>query len=261
MKIPKNNLGDLIYIEDKEFFDQQRIAGGILRRLFLHLEGELKNNANALYIDRIAEEFILDNKCTPTFKNYKRNNKSFPNATCISTNNIAVHGIPNNIEFKSGDIVSIDIGLTYNNSIVDSAHTFIIDSPNNQRELNLVKSTKLALEESIKAIAIESKFGIIGETISRTANNSNYSVITDYGGHGICRLKPHASPFICNRDSKTNGLRIQNGMTFAIEPIFSIANSNQTREGSDGWSVYCNDKSAHFEHTISIIDNKVEVIT
>lgn len=258
MKV-KNNLGDLIYIEDKEFFDQQKIAGGLLRRLFSYLESELKSNTNGLYIDKIAEEFILDNKCTPTFKNYKRDYKIFPNATCISTNNIAVHGIPNNIEFKSGDIVSIDIGLTYNNSIVDSAVTLIIDSPNNQQELNLVNSTKLALEEAIKSITVESRFGVIGEVISKIG--SNYSVITDYGGHGICRLKPHSAPFICNRDSKTNGMRIQNGMTFAIEPIFSIAKSSQTKESSDGWSVYCNDKSAHFEHTISIINNKVEVIT
>lgn len=257
-KSPDN--GEIIIIEDQEFLHNQRIAGSVVSRLLKLLESETKsgNCATGLDLDDLAEEFILDHKCQPTFKNYKH---TYPNSICVSVNNVAVHGVPNIISFKEGDIISIDLGATYNRAIADSAVTFILGKPNSQREENLVTLTKLALTKAIESIKIESRLGIIGETINNVAKNNNLSVIVDYGGHGIARDTAHAKPFVSNKDSKSNGIRIQNGMSLAIEPIFTLALTSDTKTANDGWSVNCMDKTAHFEHTININNNIVEIIT
>ena len=252
--------GELIIIEDEEFLVNQRIAGSVVNRLLKLLRSETQNGSllNGLDMDDLAETFILDNKCDPTFKNYRN---TYPNAICVSVNNVAVHGVPNLINFKEGDIISIDLGATFESSIADSAITFILGNPNSTREKKLVELTELALLKSIEAIGVEKRIGIIGETINNVAKNNNLSVIVDYGGHGISRNLAHAKPFISNKDSRTNGIRLQNGMSLAIEPIFTLALLSTTSTSNDGWSVNCLDKAAHFEHTININNNKVEIIT
>jgi len=247
-----NNL--LCIIQNKEWLEKQRIAGKVVSQALSYL----KNNAtkhNALQCSKIAEEIILDNKCTPTFKGYH----GFPEAVCISINKQLVHGIPKEINFNDGDIVSFDLGATYDGAIADSAITIIIGE--NKKAENLVKITRQALYESISKIAIEKKLGIIGQTIYKIAKDNYLQVIEKYGGHFISNNEPHAKPFVSNRDKQDNGIRFQEGMTLAIEPLLCLGFSNDTYTDKDGWTVYTKDLSAHFEHTIYIHKDKVEIIT
>lgn len=256
MKIQKKEKSNDLFciIHNQEWLEQQRIAGKVVAQALLFLE---KNSTKytGLKLSKLAEEIILDNKCTPTFKGYN----GFPEAVCISVNNELVHGIPKEINFNDGDVVSFDLGATYNGTIADSAISVIIGE--NKRAEKLLKATKEALFDSINNINLDRKIGIIGETINKTGNNYNLQVIHNYGGHFIALNEPHAKPFVSNKDSRTNGIRFQEGMSLAIEPLFCLGLSNQTKVLQDNWTVITNDLSAHFEETIYIHKDKVEIIT
>ena len=123
----------------------------------------------------------------------------------------------------------------------------------------------LNIKESIRKIKVGSRLGVIGYTIQRMGKNNNFSVIDNYGGHGICIDKngngiPHAMPFVSNKNSMDNGVRFQSGMTIAIEPLFALG-SNRTFTDSDGWTVLTDNVNSHFEHTVFIHENEVEVMT
>lgn len=256
MKISKiqNNQNDFSIIHNLDWYENQKISGKIVANS-LKMCRELATIKNCLEISKTIEEYILDNNCTPTFKNYN----GFPEAICISINNELVHGIPKNIQLKEGDVVSFDIGATYKEAISDAAITIIIGE--NKKAENLVRSTKLALDESIKNIKVGERIGTIGETIYKIGTKNNLQVITKYGGHFIAKNEPHSKPFISNKDKKENGIRLQNGMSFAIEPLFCLGLFNDTFIGNDKWTVSTKDISAHFEHTVFIINDNVEVMT
>lgn len=244
----------LCAIHNQEWLEKQIIAGKVVSQALSFLKNEACNT-DGLSLSRKVEEFILDNKCTPTFKGYK----GFPEAVCISVNNELVHGIPKNISFKDGDVVSFDLGATYDGVIADSAITIIIGE--NKKAEKLVRLTKESLDLAISNIKIGLKLGIIGEVINRVAKNNNIQVIDKYGGHFIGYNEPHASPFVSNKDTSSNGIRFQEGMSLAIEPLFCLGLSNNTKTLSDGWTVVTNDISAHFEHTIYISKDKTIIIT
>lgn len=257
MKITNNNQNfdsDYCVIQNLEWFENQKIAGNIVAKS-LAMCKDLATVVSCIEISKQIESFILDNKCIPTFKNYQ----GFPEAVCISINNELVHGIPKNLYLKNGDVVSFDIGATYNDAIADAAITIIIGE-NKKAEL-LVEKTKEALYEAIKNINVNNKLGIIGETIYKIGSRNNMQVISKYGGHFLDKNKPHAKPFISNKDKKENGIRFQNGMSFAIEPLFCLGFSNETKTSNDGWTVLTKELSAHFEHSIFIKDNKPIIVT
>lgn len=257
MRVTNNNqntTNDYCVIQNLEWFENQKISGKIVAKSLQMCE-DLAKSFSCLEISKKIEEFILDNNCVPTFKNYE----GFPEALCVSINNELVHGIPKNIHLKEGDVVSFDVGATYNGAIADAAITIIVGE--NKKAKHLVETTKLALMESIKQISTNSRLGIIGETIYKVGSRNNLQVVNKYGGHFLDINKPHASPFISNKDNKQNGIRFQNGMSFAIEPLFCLGFSNETKTLEDKWTVVTNDLSAHFEHTIFIKDDKPIIMT
>jgi methionyl aminopeptidase len=256
MKIYKTEKSSNLFciVHNQEWLEQQRIAGKVVAQALLFLEANT-TKYNGLKLSKLAEEIILDNKCTPTFKGYN----GFPEAVCISINNELVHGIPKEINFNDSDIVSFDLGATFNGAIADSAITIIIGE--NKRAEKLLQATKQALFDSIKAINLESKIGVIGETIYKVGKYNNMQVINNYGGHFIALNEPHAKPFVANKDNKNNGIRFQEGMSLAIEPLFCLGLNNETKVAQDKWTVITNDLSAHFEETIFIHKDKVEIIT
>lgn len=256
MKIAKiqNNQNDYSIIQNLDWYEKQKVAGKVVANA-LKMCSELATIKNCLDISKTIEEYILDSKCTPTFKNYN----GFPESICISINKELVHGIPKDFPLKEGDVVSFDIGATYYDSIADAATTIIVGE--NKKALHLVNTTKIALDEAIKNIKIDERLGIIGETIYKIGSKNNLQVITKYGGHFIAKNEPHSKPFISNKDKKENGIRFQNGMSFAIEPLFCLGLFNDTYIGEDKWTVYTKDISAHFEHTVFIINGKAEVMT
>lgn len=254
----------LIKLKDDLWIDRQRIAGKVAAKALSHLLRLVKERTKLTTLDlsKEAEAIILSNDCLPTFKGYK----GFPEACCISINNQLVHGIPGNYSLQEGDVISFDLGATYQGVIVDSAVTCIYGEAKNQEHLTLIETTERALKEAIKKIKPGIQLGIIGHTISKISKDKGFSIVNSYGGHGICQDKngngiPHAQPFVANRDNINNGIRFQSGMTIAIEPLLVIGNDDSTIIDKDGWTVWTKNISCHMEHTIFIHKDKVEVMT
>jgi methionyl aminopeptidase len=248
-----------IKLHNDVWLKNQRIAGKITAGALSLLERLVKEGTtkSLIELDKIAEEFIRDNGCTPTFLGYQ----GFPNSVCISVNQGLVHGVCTDYVLQDGDLVSFDLGATHNTAIGDSALTMIYGSPKSEEHVRLVAATKEALEAAIGTVAVGRQLGVIGETITAVGRKYGYSIVSRFGGHSLNNNQPHAEPFVSNVDSSNNGVRMQAGMTLAIEPLFVIGPSNETITSSDGWTVECLDVCAHFENTIFIHNDHVEVIT
>ncbi len=250
-------LGNIVNIHHQDWLEKQRVAGKITAQTLSLLESYVnsKTDLSLLELNKIAETFIYDNHCTPTFKNYK----GFPYGVCCSVNKVLTHGMPSDYYLKEGDLISFDLGATFQGAIADSALTCIFGTPN-PNHLKLVQATKKSLELAIQAIIPGIQSGIIGNTIYKYAKSQGFYVITEYGGHHISWNMPHAPPFVSNKSELNTGIRLMPGMTLAIEPLLAIGSSN-TRTLEDNWSVVTTDMSAHEEHTIFIHQDHVEIIT
>ena len=237
---------------------KQRIAGkAVATALSALIElVNSKTGLTTLELNNVAEDIIADHGCLPTFKNYR----GFPSACCISVNKHLVHGIPDNYRLQEGDLVSFDLGATYDGAIGDSAVTVIYGEPKNQEHVRLIRSTENALAEAIKSIAIDKRLGVIGETIYKIGKSSGYGVVTDLGGHHLDWNTPHSDPFVSNRDNADNGMRIQRGMSLCIEPLLCIG-MPRVKRLSDGWTIETEGLSAHFEHTLYVHEDRVEIMT
>lgn len=250
--------GNYYILKDNTWLENQRVAGKVVSKALTTLKEIVKekHNYSTLELSKIAEDIIVKEKCTPTFKGYK----GFPESCCISVNKQLVHGIPNNYKLQDGDVVSFDLGATFEGAIADSAITCIYGDPKKIEHVNLIENTKKSLNEAIKSIKVGKQLGCIGETIYKIGSNNNYGVVLNYGGHGI-GPGPHEFPFVCNKDYSNNGIRFTPGVTIAIEPLFVLGGDSSTRVLDDGWTVLAKDICAHTEHTIFINEDNVEIIT
>ena len=208
-------------------------------------------------INRIAHNFITKNGAIPTFKGYN----GYPAATCISINDEVIHGIPSKKRIiKAGDIVSIDVGATFNGYVGDNAATFAAGdiSPEAQR---LCDTTRESLYEGIKAAVAGGRLGDIGSTIQRYCEERGFSVVREFTGHGVGK-QMHEDPSVPNFGTPGRGVRLLPGMTIAIEPMINMGGAG-IRQLPDGWTIKTKDGSlsAHFEHTIAITSNGPVILT
>lgn len=208
-------------------------------------------------INRIAHNFIVKSGGIPTFKGYN----GYPAATCISINDEVIHGIPSKKRIiKAGDIVSIDVGATFNGYVGDNAATFAAGdiSPEAQR---LCDTTRESLYEGIKAAVAGGRIGDIGSTIQRYCEERGFSVVREYTGHGVGK-QMHEDPSVPNFGTPGRGVRLLPGMTIAIEPMINQGGAG-IRQLPDGWTIKTKDGalSAHFEHTVAITSNGPVILT
>lgn len=208
-------------------------------------------------INRIAHNFIVKSGAIPTFKGYN----GFPAATCISINDEVIHGIPSKKRIiKAGDIVSIDVGATFNGYVGDNAATFAAGdiSPEAQR---LCDATRESLYEGIKAAVAGGRLGDIGSTIQRYCEERGFSVVREFTGHGVGK-QMHEDPSVPNFGTPGRGVRLLPGMTIAIEPMINMGGAG-IRQLPDGWTIKTRDGSlsAHFEHTVAITSNGPVILT
>jgi methionyl aminopeptidase len=250
-------------LKNQDWLDKQRIAGKTVAKCLNHLEQRVKEKTSLTMrqLSLEAEQIILDSKCTATFKGYK----GFPEACCISVNKELVHGIPKDYVLKEGDVVSFDLGATYEGAIADAAITCIYGEPKNKKHVELVAATENALMKAINAIAVGKRLGVIGYIISRSAKGDGFNLIEQYGGHGISTDEngngiPHAQPFVANKAQSNEGVRFYEGMVLAIEPMLIIGDT-KTYVTEDNWTVCGMGISAHYEHTVFIHKDQVEIIT
>jgi len=217
----------------------------------------LKEGVTGLELDAKAEEFIRDNGAIPGFKGYG----DFPATLCISKNEVIVHGIPNDVPFKNGDIVSIDCGVYHNNYYGDAAYTFAIGEIS-EEVMKLLVVTKESLYKGIAAAKRDGRLGDISHAVQYyTEQVHGYSVVRELVGHGLGR-NLHEKPEVPNYGKRGRGVKIQEGLVIAIEPMINLGKKH-IAQANDGWTVYTRDRkpSAHYEHTIAVRDGEPDILS
>ena len=217
---------------------------------------EIKPGITSLYLDKIAEEFILDNNAIPGFKGYN----NFPNTLCISVNNQVVHGIPCDKPLLEGDIVSIDCGVINEGYFGDHAYTFKVGEVT--KEINeLLDVTKQSLYKGIEVMIENNRIGDIGNAIQSYISLHGYGIVRELVGHGLGK-NLHEEPEVPNYGRKGTGKSIKNGLVLAIEPMINLGTEKISLE-NDGWTIVTldNSPSAHFEHNIALINGKPEILS
>lgn len=207
-------------------------------------------------LDKIAEEYIKDHGGSPSFKNYN----GFPAALCISVNETVVHGFPSQYELKETDVISVDCGVFYKGFHSDSAYTYPLEGVS-QEVLDLLDRTYDSLYLGIEQAKPGNRIGDIGFAVQSFVEQFGYGVVRELVGHGVGKSL-HEGPDVPNYGKKGKGPKISAGMVFAIEPMINMGTKNVVQE-NDGWTIRTADRkpSAHFEHTVAILEDKVEVLT
>lgn len=250
----------------EKWLEKARIAGKTVASCLSTSKKLLENQevSNGLELSEICGKIIKETNCTATFLGYK----GFPAPVCLSVGSEVVHGIPSDRSFQTGDVIKVDLGATFEGAIADAARTFIYGGKRNSEVMELINVCQGALEKATAAVKVGAQIGSIGYAIQKYISaRSRFSIVTDYGGHGISyseigKEEPHISPFVANRSQFNVGARIQPGMVIAIEPIVGTR-SNKTSVKKDGWTVVGEKDSlfAHFEDTLFVLEDRVEVIT
>lgn len=208
-------------------------------------------------IDRVARRYIEEKGAKPTFLGYG----GFPASACVSVNNVVIHGIPSKDHIiKEGDIVSIDVGATYEGYVGDNAWTFPCGKVSPEAQA-LMDATKESLFEGIKAAVPGGRLGDVGSAVQQYAEARGYSVVRDYVGHGV-GAKMHEDPSVPNYGTPGRGVRLLPGMTIAIEPMINQG-VKEVKTLADGWTTVTADGklSAHFEKSIAITPNGPVILT
>lgn len=246
----------MIHLKNKFEIEKMYRAGQIVKETLFLIEEYVKPGITTLELDKIAENFIIKNKAIPGFKGLY----GFPGTLCVSIDDEVVHGIPSNRVLKEGEIIGIDVGSIYDDFYGDHAKTFPVGKISNEKK-KLLEVTKESLMLGISEVKVNAKIGNIGYKIQNYVEKNGFSVVRELVGHGIGR-KLHEEPQVPNFGKFNEGPLIENGLCLAIEPMINMG-SYEVHTKEDSWTVCTVDglPSAHFEHSIAIIDNKVKILT
>ncbi len=236
--------------------DAMAEAGKIQARCLRMLRSKARPGVTTKELDEAAEKFIRSQGAVPSFKGYR----GFPGSICTSPNSMVVHGIPGPYELRRGDILSIDVGVTYEGWVADAAITVPIGAAPEGAEL-LLSTTEDALFEGIEQAKVDNHLSDISHAIQTRVERDGLSIIRSLVGHGVGR-DMHEDPQIPNFGDPGKGPTLEQGMVLAIEPMVN-AGGPEVRMGSDGWAVYSADDSlaAHFEFTIAVTEDGARVLT
>jgi methionyl aminopeptidase len=242
--------GDLIILHGDQWLRRQQRAGTVVSEVLRTFANHVKQHPEKLTLKELEQEaadIIAREGCTPTFKGYR----GFPGAVCISVNEELVHGIPSDRELQEGDLITMDVGVTFEGAIGDAAFTCVYGERRDSSHVELLTACQTALQKAVQSVQLGKRIGTIGHVISKEARAKCYGVIVKYGGHGLGYDKPHAKPFVANQATPAQGVRIQPGMAIAIEPMF-VMGSPATTVKEDGWTVVTEGIGCHFEHSVTI---------
>ena len=248
-----------IELKSEKELDGMRAAGRINGEVRAILMKAIEPGITGKELDDLATFEIEKRGGIVTFRRYAPGGKPpFPGAICYSVNEELVHGIPGDRSLEAGDIVSIDMGVTYNGWVSDAAFTSAVGEVADAANA-LINTTRQALLCGIESARIGNRLGDISNAIENCSQN--YGIIRGYGGHGIGR-EMHEQPHIPNHGRKGSGMQLMQGMVFALEPMLSIGNP-ETVELQDQWTVAMQDGSlgAHWEETVAITSEGPEVLT
>ena len=254
----------MVTIKSEKEIEHMREACRVVALMYKEIEEKLKPGMSTWEIDQIAEKTMIRLGAIPAEKGYDIGIKGvppYPCATCISVNDEVIHGIPSKHKIiKEGDIVSIDTVALKNGFNGDAARTFIIGNASKETK-RLVDVTKQAFFEGIKYAKPGNRIGDVCHAIGEYVHSQGYSVVREFQGHGIGR-QMHEDPGIPNYGKAGRGIRLEPGMTLAIEPMV-IQGKPNILELEDGWTIVTEDGSlaAHYENTILITKKEPEILT
>ena len=246
----------MIYYKTEEEIELVRKSSLLVAKTHAEIAGLIKPGITTLALDKIAEEFIIDNGGVPAFKGYG----GFPNTLCMSPNEQVVHGIPNDKFLENGGILSVDCGVVMNGYYGDSAFTYEVGEVDHEKK-QLLKVSKESLYKGIEQAVAGNRIGDIGYAVQQHAESFGYGVVRELVGHGV-GVNLHESPEVPNYGRRGKGVMLKEGLVIAIEPMINMG-TKRILQHNDGWTITTidNKPSAHFEHTIVVRKGKAEILS
>lgn len=217
---------------------------------------EIRPGITTKELDRLAEKYIRAQGGVPTFKGYR----GFPGSICASPNDMVVHGIPNRVRLREGDILGVDVGVTMDGYIGDSARTFPVGAIS-ELARQLLRVTEESLFSGIAQCRIGNRVGDISHAVQTHVESHGFSVVQSMVGHGVGR-EMHEDPQVPNYGPAGQGPELREGMVLAIEPMVNVGRY-EVEMGDDSWAIFTKDGSlsAHFEHTVAITRDGPRILT
>jgi len=248
-----------IHIKSFDEIAKMRVAGKLASEVLEMIEDYVKPGVSTGELDRLCHEFIVNEQnAIPAPLNYN----GFPKSICTSINHVICHGIPSNDKaLKSGDIINIDITVIKEGFHGDTSKMFLVGKTPDHAE-RLVKVTQECLYKAIELVRPGVTLGDLGHVIQQHGEAHNYSIVREYCGHGIGRIF-HEEPQVLHYGAPNTGLKIEEGMTFTIEPMLNAGSRHTKLSKKDGWTVTTKDRrlSAQWEHTLAVSASGCEVLT
>ncbi len=252
----------MIYIKTKKELDYIRESCKIVAETLQLVKANIRAGITTKELDQIAEDYILSNNARAAFKGYSQGGSSvdYPASICSSIDDEVVHGIPGNRILKNGDIISIDVGVFKSGYYGDAALSVGVGEISDEKKKLMAvteRSLYLGIEEAVSGNRVHD----ISYAVQSYVEENGFSVVRDLCGHGVGK-NLHEDPSIPNFGKKGTGVLLKNGMTLAIEPMVNLGNY-RVKTAEDGWTVLTADgsPSAHFEHSILIMNDKPEILT
>lgn len=249
----------MISIKTEKEIEIMREAGRILAEIMEKIKPMVVSGISTKDLDRACEALIFKYGVESAFKNYE----GFPTVSCISVNDMVVHGVPNGYVLKQGDLFCFDLGIKHQGYFSDYAFSTLVGKPKpeDSEKIRLIKTTHKALKLAIAKAKPGNTFGDIGNIVQRFVEYQGFNVVRDLCGHGIGKTL-HEDPKICNYGKRNTGQKIEVGMVFCLEPMVTMGNW-KLKKANDGYGFKTADGSlsCHFEHTIAITKNGPEILT
>ncbi len=247
----------MIIYKSNEEVELMRQSALLVSKTLAEVAAIIKPGVTTLALDKMIGEYIRDHKAVPSFLNYN----GYPFNSCLSVNDVVVHGFPNKEELREGDIISVDIGVILNGWHGDHAYTFAIGDPGKE-VMQLIKVTKESLFKGIEKSIAGNRIGDISFAIQEhTEKKYGYGVVRELVGHGLGRSM-HEDPQVPNYGKRGSGPKLKEGMVLAIEPMINLGKKEVYTE-DDGWTVRTKDgkPSVHFEHDVCIRKSRADILS
>lgn len=247
---------DEIILHPKAHFEKMHIAGKLAAETLDFITPYVQEGVTTLYLDGLMEDFIRKHDAIPAPLNYK----GYPKSTCISLNHVICHGIPGDKMLKKGDILNIDVSVILDSWFGDTSRMFWVGKPSVKAK-KLCDVTYDALMRAIDIVRPGTTLGDVGHAIQSYAESHRYSVVRDFCGHGLGQVF-HTAPSVLHYGNPGEGLVLEEGMFFTIEPMINIGKP-EVRILADGWTAVTRDKSlsAQFEHALGVTKDGCEVFS
>ena len=246
----------MITLKSAHEIELMRRAGKITAAARALAREMVKPGVTTHQIDKAVFDFIRSHGATPSFLHYN----GYPASVCVSVNDEIIHGIPGPRVLQEGDVVSVDVGATFNGFVGDTAYTFAVGDIS-EEAADLLRVTEASLYAAIDAAQVGARLGDVSHTVEEYCGSRGYGIVREYCGHGIGR-EMHEDPEVPNYGKPGHGLRLMPGMTFCIEPMIN-GKGDAVRVLGDGWTVVTRSGSlaAHFEHEIAVTQDGPVILT